>query len=370
MSGFRSAASSFSGSERPSLNSPWDTPVATPFGSPATTPGGSPVLRGANKNPMPKAEDIKMVLSDVDGTLFTDKHELNPVTADAIRWLRANKPEIPFIPVTGKQITSCGPLVEECNLQDMPAACMHGSIIYDKDRNVEQHLYLDPHFVRDVSRLMRTHNKSTFLYVEEWNAMVTKEENGTKDWEQVARGFDPAVRDERTTDFMQRVLKKKEVISKIFLPMDEDVVPQYIELLEKTFPNVPFRITRALPYIIEIVAEGVDKSAALAFFCAKYDIRPENVLTFGDGENDCGMFAASGHSVAMANGMAKPKAIAKYLTQSNNDGGVGQFLNAIFRPELDSQPNILGAALSADHIKALDSSVVGTSSPLASGVFP
>jgi hypothetical protein len=106
-------------------------------------------------------------------------------------------------------------LVEQLNITDMPAACMHGAIIYDKDRNIEQSTSLDPHFVRDVSRLMRAHNKSTFLYVEDWNAMVTKEENGTKDWEVVARGFDPEVRDERNSDFMKKVLKGKEVISKV-----------------------------------------------------------------------------------------------------------------------------------------------------------
>jgi hydroxymethylpyrimidine pyrophosphatase-like HAD family hydrolase len=106
---------------------------------------------------------------------------------------------------------------------------------------------------------------------------------------------------------MQRVLKGKEKISKvrrsrqlpltdggslispfsqIFLPMDESVVPDMIDLIEKTFKKVPFKITRALPYIIEIVAEGVDKSAALAFFCAKFNIDPKNVISFGDGENE------------------------------------------------------------------------------------
>ncbi|GAA5984362.1 hypothetical protein JCM11641_006195 [Rhodosporidiobolus odoratus] len=368
MSGFRSAASSFSASDlhRPSaIGSPWDTPVATPL----TTPGGSPLVAPASYGPpLPRPEDIKMILSDVDGTLFTNKHELHPVTRDAIRHIRSIRPEMPIIPVTGKQLPSCGDLVTQLGIEEFPAACMHGAIIYDKDRNIEQHMYLDGHFVRDVARLMRAHNKSTFLYVEKFNAMVTKEENGTKDWEQVARGFDPAVTDERTTDFMQKVLKKKEVISKIFLPMDEEVVPQYIELLEKEFPNVPFKITRALPYIIEIVAEGVDKSAALAFFCAKFDIRPENVITFGDGENDCGMFAASGYSVAMSNAMTKPKQVAKYQTGSNDDGGVGQFLNSIFRPEL-ADMNEAKKSLAFDELK-LDDSNVGGGSPLAAGAYP
>ncbi|GAA6027354.1 hypothetical protein JCM8097_002621 [Rhodosporidiobolus ruineniae] len=357
---------SFSTGDKPSVASPWDTPVATPFESPATTPGGSPKQRATRVPQLPKPEDIKMILSDVDGTLFTDKHELHEKTRDAIRHIRKIRPEMPIIPVTGKQLPSCGDLVQQLGVEEWPAACMHGAIIYDNNRNIEQQAYLDGHFVRDVSRLMREHNKSTFLYVEDWNAMVTKEENGTKDWEQVARGFDPEVRDERQSTFMQRVLKGKERIYKVFLPMDEEVVPEYIELIEKTFPNVAFKITRALPYIIEIVAEGVDKSAALAFFCAKFGVHPDNVITFGDGENDCGMFAASGYSVSMANAMPKPKQVAKFSTLSNNEGGVGEFLNKIFRPELATEG---GAGLSVDHLKALDAAV-GTSSPLASGAFP
>lgn len=149
--------------------------------------------------------------------------------------------------------------------------------------------------------------------------------------------------------------------------MDEEVVPQFIELIEKSFPKASFKITRALPYIIEVVAEGVDKSAALAFFSAKYGIKPENIATFGDGENDVGMFQASGYSVAMGNGMAKPKSVAKYQTSSNNDGGVGQWLNRVFRPEYVSEPD---AGLSVEHLKALDEQLGQTQSPLAAGAYP
>lgn len=67
MSGFRSAVSSFGAADsaRPSPTaSPWDTPLATPFDSPATTPGASPLVHAHNKNKIPKAEDIHMILSD------------------------------------------------------------------------------------------------------------------------------------------------------------------------------------------------------------------------------------------------------------------------------------------------------------------
>ena len=36
--------------------------------------------------PLPKPEDIKLILSDVDGTLLDDAHDVNSRTSDAIRY--------------------------------------------------------------------------------------------------------------------------------------------------------------------------------------------------------------------------------------------------------------------------------------------
>lgn len=130
--------------------------------------------------------------------------------------------------------------------------------------------------------------------------------------------------------------------------MDEEVVPEFLDLLRTTFPNTPFKTTRALPYIIEIVAEGVDKSVALSYFCGKFGIKPENVITFGDGENDVGMFNASGYSVHMGNAMQAPRDAAMYATGTNNEGGVGQFLDRVFRP---NKPETTAGV---DNVKSLD----------------
>lgn len=101
------------------------------------------------------------------------------------------------------------------------------------------------------------------------------------------------------------------VLPQIFLPMDEELVPQFLDLLRTEFPNTPFKTTRALPYIIEIVAENVDKSGALAYFCDKYNVKAENVMTFGDGENDVGMLTAAGFGVSMGNAMDAPRKAAE-----------------------------------------------------------
>lgn len=345
-----SARSSFS---TPS-GTPQDTPGGTPADTPLATPFDSPVQAPKDSKPIPRAEDIHMILSDVDGTLFTDAHELHPTTLNAIRHIRETRPDLPIIPVTGKQRVSCGTLIEQLGIEKFPAGCLHGAVIYDNQGNVEQSTSLEPNFVLGVTELMKKHNRTTMLYVHDWVAMASLEQGGKTDWEAVSRGFDPCVKDERETDFLKKVLAGEEHIGKIFLPMDEDTVPEFLELLRTTFPDTPFKTTRALPYIIEIVAEGVDKSGALAYFCGKFGIKPENVITFGDGENDVGMFNASGYSVSMGNAMDAPRNAASYSTGTNNEGGVGQFLDRVFRP---TKPD---ASLPVDNIKSLDS----VSSPL------
>lgn len=93
MSGFRSAASSFSSIHRPQgISSPWDTPVATPHESPATTPGGSPILRDSDGKRLPKADDIKMILSD--GAFFSTFLRAKPRT-DSNTHAQSTEPSSP-----------------------------------------------------------------------------------------------------------------------------------------------------------------------------------------------------------------------------------------------------------------------------------
>jgi hydroxymethylpyrimidine pyrophosphatase-like HAD family hydrolase len=59
-------------------------------------------------------------------------------------------------------------------------------------------------------------------------------------------------------------------------------------------------------------------------------IAAENVLAFGDGENDAEMLRAAGYGIAMSNGMPAALGAANFITASNDEGGVGLFLNQVF----------------------------------------
>lgn len=93
--------------------------------------------------------------------------------------------------------------------------------------------------------------------------------------------------------------------------MDEECVPEFLDLLRTTFPHKAFKVTMALPYVIEIVAENVGKHMALQYFCKLYNIAPENVLTMGDGENDAQMLKDAGYGLSMGNAMEAPRLAAE-----------------------------------------------------------
>lgn len=58
---------------------------------------------------------------------------------------------------------------------------------------------------------------------------------------------------------------------------------------------------------------------------------PDRCLAFGDGDNDKEMLALCKYGVSMANAMPETTRAANYPTLSNNEGGVGAFLEKVYR---------------------------------------
>ena len=72
---------------------------------------------------------------------------------------------------------------------------------------------------------------------------------------------------------------------------------------------------------IDIISKGGGKSKGIKNFLKKFNIKKENVMAFGDGENDIEMLKSVGVGVAMGNAKDSVKEIADYVTDDvTNDG--------------------------------------------------
>ncbi len=80
------------------------------------------------------------------------------------------------------------------------------------------------------------------------------------------------------------------------------------------------------PYYIFINNKFVDKGTAINEFLKSMNIKKEETICFGDRINDITMFKNCGNTVAMKNADEELKKIADYITLSNDEDGVADFL--------------------------------------------
>lgn len=111
------------------------------------------------------------------------------------------------------------------------------------------------------------------------------------------------------------------VIAKGILLGEPEQVANIQPQAEAEFGN-RFTVIRSMPFMLEIMPQGVDKGWGLAQLTQYLGLKPANVIAFGDEHNDLDMFDFAGVSVAMANGQNVVKNHADYVTASNDDDGV------------------------------------------------
>lgn len=86
------------------------------------------------------------------------------------------------------------------------------------------------------------------------------------------------------------------------------------------------KITRWSPFGVDIISKSGGKVAGIKKMLEIHDIRREEVIAFGDGENDMEMLEFAGTGVAMGNAEAEVKKTADYVTADIDDDGIWKAL--------------------------------------------
>lgn len=78
---------------------------------------------------------------------------------------------------------------------------------------------------------------------------------------------------------------------------------------------------------IDVNAYGVNKGTGLEKLLREIDVTPDELIAFGDSDNDLAMLDLAKYSYAMANGMDIAKQHAKFIAPRNSENGVFRVLN-------------------------------------------
>lgn len=104
------------------------------------------------------------------------------------------------------------------------------------------------------------------------------------------------------------------------------------EKLEKALRAHPdFETVVTSRYVIEVTPIGVNKAFGISHLIAHLDILPEEVIAFGDSENDLEMLKYVGLGIAMGNATEHLKANANAITKTNDEAGIAEALEPILK---------------------------------------
>ncbi len=84
-------------------------------------------------------------------------------------------------------------------------------------------------------------------------------------------------------------------------------------------------------YFYDIVKRGTSKGTGIEKFCDKMNIDLVDCIAIGDNKNDLSMFEKVGMSVAMGNATDYIKSKANFITETNDENGVANFLNMMIK---------------------------------------
>ena len=105
-----------------------------------------------------------------------------------------------------------------------------------------------------------------------------------------------------------------------FFSQDKETVKRGSAYLKEHYPQ--FTVSSSLLFNTEVNGKDVNKGNGLRILAERLGIEMSETMAFGDGGNDMTLIDAAGMGVAMGNGIDDLKAIASYVTLTNNEDGV------------------------------------------------
>ena len=276
---------------------------------------------------------IKLIASDMDGTLLNHNHKIPKENVELINY--AKNQGIEFIVATGRAYYEALPALNEENI-NCDVISFNGGIVYDKNGNIISITPMLPKDLYYTIEILKSFDISYQLYTK--NTIYTKSiETDINAYIDLIRsnGYDPDVEHLRAeaqqkldvgyiteVENIELYLNEKEnpPIKIIAISNDISKLENAAKLLSE---NTSISVTSSGANNIEIMHKNATKGEALKEIAKIYGINLENAVAIGDNLNDQAMLDIVGYSVAMKNGNTILKEQAKYVTEKTNfEGGV------------------------------------------------
>ncbi len=262
--------------------------------------------------------DIRLIALDMDGTLLgADHHTIPQRNIDALRAASARGVKIAI--ASGRSWSLVREHAAGLGCVDFGITA-NGAFVLDAATGAEMASFpMDSAQCVDIIRILRRWGLAFELYIGPENYMDGRLED-VKELILSDHFFEMFCRNTTSVDDVAAVAAKGRP-GKFDIFCVPDSVRAQVQAEIAATGDVVF--TGALGYNMELNAPGVHKGRALAALAQRLGLTADQVMAFGDADNDLEMLEYARWSFAMGNAAPEAKATARHVTGANFEGGVG-----------------------------------------------
>eukprot|EP00197_Chlamydomonas_leiostraca_P005647 CAMPEP_0202870918 /NCGR_PEP_ID=MMETSP1391-20130828/17200_1 /ASSEMBLY_ACC=CAM_ASM_000867 /TAXON_ID=1034604 /ORGANISM="Chlamydomonas leiostraca, Strain SAG 11-49" /LENGTH=317 /DNA_ID=CAMNT_0049551593 /DNA_START=119 /DNA_END=1072 /DNA_ORIENTATION=- len=281
--------------------------MARPRMPPACAAQAHPVML-PNGQPAP---EIRLIVTDVDGTLLNSKQELTPRVEAAVK--AAAAAGVPLVVATGK---ARGPWVREVFPRidmDMPGVFLQGLLVCDGQGGTLWQRPMEDAVVAQCLQLADSYGVTLTAYCGDRILAASLDEHT----ERLKFYKEPTV---EAVGHLSGILGQVPVHKLIFMA-PQTKIDEMRPAVEAALAGSA-SLTTALTGMLEVLPLGASKGSGVAWLLSHLDADASHIMALGDGENDVEMLQLSGLAVAMGNAGPVAKAAAHWVAPRNDEDGV------------------------------------------------
>ena len=274
---------------------------------------------------------IKLIASDLDGTLLDEPNRISKINLDAIEY--ANQKGAKFCFSTGRDLQSVKDIT--CLLKHKPVLLLgNGSEVYDEDENLVFQNFFNNKYLEEVCEIMNKHDVPHMIFTTDGFYTTTNpvevrrrfiERIGKIKNQEMAHIFatnmDKPCNNLVQIEDIQEFAKTKKVLKVEGFHYNSKPVEDVKKVLEK-FTELSHLSTGKNN--VEVTNLTATKGLALKRDCEYANIQEDEVMVVGDSHNDLSMFEFFKYSFAPENSIQEIKNFAYKVVKSCDEHGVSQ----------------------------------------------
>ncbi|HMK31835.1 MAG TPA: Cof-type HAD-IIB family hydrolase [Terriglobales bacterium] len=262
--------------------------------------------------------EVRLVVSDVDGTLLDEQKQLSPRSVEAV--FKVRQAGIRFTLVSARPPVAAKPLIDQLAIIE-PVACFNGGLIVSPRLEAIRRRPLNPDDARLVSAVILEHSLGLWAYTErDW---YVADLNGAHvASHRLHAGLTPL-------PFTEAILHS---VDKLVGVSDDFNLVSQCERDLRTRSNTHISATRSADFYLDVTHYDANKGNAILSLAKLLGVDAANIATIGDMPTDVLMFRRSGLSIAMGNASREVKSAAQFVTSSNQEDGFSLAMERFILP--------------------------------------